>query len=148
MSHRRPTRILSAGLLATAAGVMLAALWAMQRQRASLEPRAVEQKRPSVVVLPPSDESFDHETALTAAPRVEAYRFAAAGDYESLSPDELSSAFLVRATESWNELEPGELGDEAEMDGFQITTIETLTEPELSDDPIDFEIPGYRRARG
>jgi hypothetical protein len=34
---------------------------------------------------------------------------------------------LSRATESGSELEPGKLGADAELDGFQIATIEDLT---------------------
>jgi hypothetical protein len=157
MLNRRATQILATGLIAAAAGVALAALWASKRQPASAQTEAFNRERfddsetaphAPLVVLPPGDESsFADQPALTAVPRVASYRLAGADDYESISPDELSAAFLSRATESWSELEAGDLGADAELDGFQITTIETLTMPELNDDPADFDIPEDRRER-
>jgi hypothetical protein len=161
MLNRRATQILATGLIAAAAGVALAALWASKRQPASAQTEAFDRERfddiataphAPLVVLPPGDESsFADQPALTAVPRVASYRLAGADDYESISPDELSAAFLSRATESWSELESeleaDELGADAELDGFQITTIETLTMPELNDDPADFDIPEDRRER-
>ncbi len=151
MLNRRAFKILATGLIATAAGVALAALWVIKRQPACPQVEAAEQERPPLVVLPPSDTTFDDEPALTAVPRVASYRIAGADDYESISPDELSAAFLTRATESWSELEAleaGELSADAELDGFQIATIETLTVPEINEDPADFDIPGNLRERG
>jgi hypothetical protein len=97
--------------------------------------------------MPPST-SFGAEPELTAVPHDASARWGGADDYEAISPEGLSSAFLSRATDSWLEPEDGQNGFEAELQGFQIATIEDLTLPELSDDPADFEIPDpYRRIK-
>ena len=117
-------------------------LWATRRQPASLPPVEAAQQKPTPRILPPSfDNSFDDEPELTAVPHVSSYRLAGADDYESLGPDELSMAFLSRATESWSKLEEGDLGVDGELQGFQVATIEDLTVPELSDELADFEVP-------
>lgn len=146
MLSSRATRNLATSLLLTAAGVAVGLLWAARRQPAHL-PLAVKEMQPALVrvLAPVGSDSFD-EPVITAQPHDASYRLAGADDYEALSPDELSSAFLARATESWSELEGGEMGD-ADLDGFQIATIQDLTIPELHDDPADFEIPGERTAR-
>lgn len=146
MPSRRATRSFAASLLVTAAGVAVGLLWAARRQPAS-DPVEAKQQKPALVRIVPPHDSFDDGPELTALPQVAPSRLAGADDYESIGIDELSSAFLSRATESWSELDDSEVGADAELDGFQIATIEDLTVPELSDDPADFEIPARRRAR-
>ena len=91
--------------------------------------------------------SFDDAPELTALPHVARPRLVGADDYESLAPDQLSAAFLSRATESLSEFEGGEDGTDPELDGFQIASIDELTVPELSDDLEDFAIPRERPDR-
>jgi hypothetical protein len=145
MLSRRATRGFVTSLLLTAAGVAVGVLWAARRQPVSHPSTSSAQQRPVVRLIPPSRSSFDDEPQLTAAPHDSAYRVPGADDYESLAPDELSAAFLARATESSSEALADELDGAAELDGFQIATIEDLTVPPLSDDPADFEIPSARR---
>jgi len=148
MPSRRVTRSLATSLLITAAGVAVGLLWAARRHPASVPAEAEPHKPASLRVVPPDvRNSFDGEPALTALPHASPSRLAGADDYESIGPDELSTAFLSRATESWSELDGSEGGADAELDGFQIATIEDLTVPELSDDPADFEIPSGRSGR-
>jgi len=149
MPRRRVTRNLATSLLITAAGVAVGLLWASRRQPATLPAAAVEdapsQLEPAPVrVIPPSGNSaFDGDgPELTAVPRAAAQRMTGADDYEALAPDELSEAFLTRATESWSTVDDSA---DPELQGFQLATIEDLTTPELSDDPADFELPRASR---
>lgn len=150
MPRRHATRRLLTSLLIAATGVAVGALWAARRrQRASV--RAVLPARapalPRARVVPPGGDSFDGERQLTAVPHLPSPRSVGADDYETIGPDELSAAFLSRATESWGELEVSESGADGELDGFQIATIEDLVAPELADDPADFEVPRSGRGR-
>lgn len=147
MPSRRGARSLATPLLLTAAGVALGVLWAVRRQPRL--PIAAPEKPTPVRVLPPSHGGWlADEPQFTAIPHDAAFRLGGADDYEAISPEDLSSAFLSRATESSSETEEGELDVDLELQGFQITTIEDLTLPELRDDPADFEIPmNYKRER-
>jgi hypothetical protein len=147
MLIRRGTRNLGTSLLLVAAGAALALLWAARRQPAfapAEEARERERQREPVRILPATSNSFDGQPELTAAPHESPRPPTGADDYEALSPDELSAAFLSRATESWSKLEPGEPGAEAELQGFQIATLDDLTLPEPSDGLADFEFLGTR----
>jgi len=142
-------RNLSTNVIFAAAGVALGLLWVARRQPAALSTEAVTDDEPvRVRVVPPSRRnSFDDEPALTAAPHEllsMSQRAIGADDYEALGPDELSAAFLSRATESGSPLGPDESGVEAELPGFQIATIDELVRPAVRDDPADFELPDPR----
>lgn len=148
MPSRRASRTLATSLLITAAGVAVGLLWAARRQPASVPVQAKEHQPARVRVVSASTRaSFDDAPALTALPHVGRSRLVGADDYESLAPNELSAAFLSRATESWSELEGAEDGTDPELDGFQIASIDELTVPELSDDLEDFAIPRERPDR-
>lgn len=145
MSRTRVTRNIATSLLITAAGIAIGVLWASRRQPTSLparahgpaptQPRSV---RPRVVS--PLDAE---EPELTAAPRSAPPRITGADDFEVLGPDQLSEAFLTRATESWSSVDVDESSD-VDLQGFQLATVEDLTTPKLTDDPADFEIPETR----
>ena len=145
MLIRRGTRNPATGLLIMAAGVALGVLWAARRQPALVAiEEAPDQKPAPVRRVPATSNAFDGQPELTAAPHESSRPPAGADDYESLSPDDLSAAFLSRATESWSKLDSGDPGAEAELQGFQIATIEDLTLPEPSDGFLDFDLPNPR----
>ncbi len=150
MLSRHAARNLATTLLITAAGVGLGVLWAVKRQATPLPIAAAGKKPATVRVLPPSPGSWlGNEPELTAVPHAASPRLAGADDYEAISPEELSSAFLSRATESWSEIEESDVEESelnAELQGFQIATIDDLTAPKLCDDPADFEIPSGKPA--
>lgn len=148
MPSRRVSRSLATSLLITAAGVAVGLLWAARRQPANVPVQAKEHQPARVRVVPASTRSsFDNEPELTALPQVARSRLVGADDYESLTPDELSTAFLSRATESWGNLDGGEDSSDPELDGFQIASIDELTVPEVSDDLEDFALPRERPDR-
>jgi hypothetical protein len=60
---------------------------------------------------------------VSARPQAHAHRFASADDYDAVSPEELGTAFLARATESVSDVEGDDLNDLAEIPGFQVTTM-------------------------
>lgn len=153
MLRSHAARNITTSLLITAAGVAAGLIWASRRQPAS--PVAARRLEPAPTRILPSPQpsqarslprqaqlGFDgNEPELTAAPRATAQRLMGADDYEALGPDELSEAFLTRATESWASVDDG---SDVDLQGFQLATIEDLTTPKLRDDPADFEIPEKR----
>jgi hypothetical protein len=139
MFTRRATSKVATSLLFTAVGVAIGVLWAARRQPAEPVVEALKEAG-SVRRVPPNRNRAD-EGEPTAMPRATSPRFRGADDYESIGPDDLTAAFLLRATDS---LDESASVPETELDGFQIATIEELTAPDLSDDPADFEIPSQR----